>query len=262
MPTRFFASLCLSVLVASGMGCDSPPEANSQERSTTPDQESQNRQLPSPPVSSKTPADDPPSRRLFDGQTLEGWESTNFGGEGEVVVSDEAIQLAMGYPMTGVTATAENLPKDNYELSLDAMRVDGTDFFCGLTFPVDESHCSLIVGGWGGTLVGLSSIDGNDASNNDTMLHMNFENGQWYHLRLRVADRKVTVWIDGEQVIDEDLEGKELSLRNEILPSRPLGICGFQSQCAIKNISLKQVGLSSPVAPKTNDNERLPSGSE
>ncbi|MEZ6113002.1 MAG: hypothetical protein R3C99_18620 [Pirellulaceae bacterium] len=60
------------------------------------------------------------------------------------------------------------MPKTNYELSLEAKRLDGTDFFCGLTFPVGDTHCSFIVGGWAGGVVGLSSIDGLDASENQT----------------------------------------------------------------------------------------------
>lgn len=63
-------------------------------------------------------AEDNPGRALFDGRTLAGWEATNFGGEGEVEVADGSIQLAMGYPMTGVTSVHESLPTDNYELSL------------------------------------------------------------------------------------------------------------------------------------------------
>ena len=111
------------------MGCDSQPVSVSDERSSTPNQDSQNLQVPSFHIPSETTLDEPSARRLFDGKTLTGWESTNFGGEGEVVVSDGTIQLAMGYPMTGITATSEELPTDHYEISLDAMRVDGTDFF-------------------------------------------------------------------------------------------------------------------------------------
>ncbi|MBN2588491.1 MAG: hypothetical protein JXA96_01410 [Sedimentisphaerales bacterium] len=47
----------------------------------------------------------------------------------------------------------------SYEITLEAMRVEGSDFFCGLTFPVDENPCTLIPGGWGGTLCGLSCIN-------------------------------------------------------------------------------------------------------
>ena len=73
-------------------------------------------------------------------------------------------------------------PKTNYELRLEAMRADGHDFFAGITFPVNDSHCSWIVGGWGGSIVGLSSLDDMDASENDTSISRNFQTGRWYTL--------------------------------------------------------------------------------
>ena len=54
--------------------------------------------------------------------------------------------------MTGVTYQGQ-FPKTDYEVSLEAMRVDGVDFFCGMTFPVRSEFCTLIVGGWGGEVV-------------------------------------------------------------------------------------------------------------
>ena len=104
---------------------------------------------------------------LFDGKTLGKWVSTNFGGEGEVRVEDGAITLDAGASLTGINYTGPVL-KTNYEISLDAQRIQGTDFFCGLTVPVGDSYASLIVGGWGGSLCGISSIDDKDAARNDT----------------------------------------------------------------------------------------------
>jgi hypothetical protein len=68
----------------------------------------------------------------------------------------------MGSNLTGVTGTGE-VPAGDYEIELQAMRLAGSDFFCGLMFPVQTDHCSLIVGGWGGALVGLSSLNFHDA---------------------------------------------------------------------------------------------------
>lgn len=50
--------------------------------------------------------------------------------------------------------------------------MSSSEFFCGLTVPVRTgTECvSLIVGGWGGSLVGISSIDGLDASETSTGL--------------------------------------------------------------------------------------------
>ena len=78
-------------------------------------------------------------KSLFDGKTLAGWKVTDFAGHGEVTVKDGTLVLEMGQ-MTGITWT-NDLPRMNYELSLEAMRVEGSDFFCGLTFPVAKDPC-------------------------------------------------------------------------------------------------------------------------
>src|SRR5690606_19687811 len=125
-----------------------------------------------------------------------GWTKTMFGGEAEVEVVDGNLQIGMGSPLTGVTITSEAfkpLPKINYEISLEARRVLGGDFFVGLTIPVKESYCSLIMGGWGGGVIGISSLDGYDASENETTTYHAFKNDQWYKVRLQVTDKQIRV---------------------------------------------------------------------
>ncbi|HBY59677.1 MAG TPA: DUF1080 domain-containing protein, partial [Solibacterales bacterium] len=106
-------------------------------------------------------------RPLFDGKSLAGWKETPFTGRGAVKVEGGALLLGYGNPMTGVTRT-ETFPRTNYEIRYVAARRGGGDFFATVTFPVGESHCTLVTGGWGGDIVGLSSIDGWDASENET----------------------------------------------------------------------------------------------
>ena len=101
---------------------------------------------------------------LFDGKTLNNWQPSKFSAEGAVKVEDGRIVLDTGKNMTGITWAGAPMPTTNYEIALQAMRVEGRDFFAGITFPVDGSFCSLILGGWGGSVVGLSSINGQDAS--------------------------------------------------------------------------------------------------
>ena len=105
---------------------------------------------------------------MFDGKTLTGWRETEFAGRGEVQCDSGLLVLNMGDPFTGINWT-NDFPKINFEVALDAMRVSGSDFFCGLTVPVRDSFCSLIVGGWGGSLLGISSLDHMDASENETV---------------------------------------------------------------------------------------------
>lgn len=178
-------------------------------------------------------------RPLFDGESLSGWKITNFGGEGDVYVKDGTIVLEMGEPMTGITWQGDWLPRLNYEIELEAMRVDGGDFFCGLTFPVGDSPCTLIVGGWGGSVVGLSSLDGFDASENETSTYMSFKNGRWYHIRLRVEGARIMASIDGKKIVDVDIRGREIGIRPEVELSRPLGISTWRTTAAIRNLRIR-----------------------
>ncbi len=179
-------------------------------------------------------------RPLFDGKSLDGWRVSRFGGEGEVYVEDKQLILDYGSSLTGVTFDGKPT-QNNYEIKLEAKRLDGTDFFCGLTFPVGKSHCSLIVGGWGGALVGLSSIDGFDASENDTTQSMPFKRDQWYRIKIRVEDKLIVVWIDGKKVIDQDIEGRQISIRPEVALSRPLGVCAWETRAAIRHVMMRSI---------------------
>jgi hypothetical protein len=188
-----------------------------------------------------TPENEAPWRSLFDGKSLEGWRPTRFGGEGEAYVEDGKLMLDFGSPLTGVTYTGGALPTSNYEIRLEAQRLEGSDFFCGLTFPVGNSHCSLIVGGWGGSLVGLSSLDGKDASDNETGRNMPFRRGQWYRIRVQVAEHRIRAWIDDQPIIDQDTMGRKVSLRAEVQLSKPLGICSFETRAALRNLAIRSL---------------------
>lgn len=194
---------------------------------------------PKPPASAGATNPAPAWRSLFDGKTLAGWKLTDFAGRGEVMVKDGKITLESGQ-MTGITWTnGHDLPRMNYEISLEAMRVEGSDFFCGLTFPVGKDPCSLIVGGWGGGVVGLSSLDGQDAANNETTRYMNFQSGRWYLVRLRVTDTKIEAWIDTDKVVDVATADKTISVRLEMEESRPLGIATWSTAAALRKLQLR-----------------------
>jgi 3-keto-disaccharide hydrolase len=182
------------------------------------------------------------AQSLFDGKTLTGWTITEFGGEGEVVVKDGQIILSMGQPLTGITWKAgDKIPKDDFEITLQAMKRKGEDFFCGLTFPVRDSHASFIVGGWAGSVVGLSSINGQDASENETTKYETFEKNKWYAIKVRVAGGKIECWIDDKQMVDVELKDNRISTRIEVDANRPLGICCYNVEAALKDIKLRRL---------------------
>ena len=197
--------------------------------------------LPAAPRA-QTAGSEPSGQPLFDGKTLTNWTPTNFGGEGRVTVENGQIVMAVGGgDLTGITWTGGELPKTNYELTLEAMRLDGSDFFAAITFPVADSFCSLILGGWGGTVVGLSSINGMDASENDTSQSIAFETGRWYDVRIRITPEKIEAWLDGKQIVDQDIRRRKVHTRIEVEPSQPLGIAAWRTKSAIRDIRLRKL---------------------
>lgn len=212
-----FLIACFALLAAGIVAADKPPE---------------------PPTPKE---DDAKWQSLFDGKELGHWKATEFGGQGEVKVEDKKLILNHGESLTGVTWQGPVPAKMNYEIELDAQRVDGTDFFCGLTFPFNNDCASLIVGGWGGGVCGISSIEGNDAARNDTTTVHEFKTGTWYHVRVRITSDHIEAWLDKEQIVDADVKGKKISVRGEVEASQPLGIASYQTTAAIKNIRIRKI---------------------
>jgi hypothetical protein len=176
---------------------------------------------------------------LFDGKTLNGWKTSDFGGHGEPKVKDGNLVLPAGASLTGVTYAKKPPEKLDYEITLETMRVDGSDFFCGLTFPYKDSAASLILGGWGGGLCGISCIDNEDASNNSTTKIMAFDSNKWYKVKLHVRADKIEAWIDGDKIIDTDITGKEISVRGDIDACVPLGLATYQTVGAFRDIKMR-----------------------
>ena len=187
------------------------------------------------------------TRPLFDGVSLAGWRPSAFDSQAAVKIEPAfrgdrpAIILEKSDHLSGISRTdGENLPKTNYELSLEAMRLAGGDFFCGLTFPVGDSACTLVVGGWGGMVVGISCIDNADASENETTTSRDFRSDRWYKIRLRVTPKKLEAWIDEEKAFDFETEGRRLDLRfGEIKHSLPLGFSAYETRAALRDIKLR-----------------------
>ncbi len=263
MSFSFWPKLVPAVLVLLA-GCNSQPAEHGASSAQTPAMPSQPQPsqaaVPAAPPASEPKDNLPPGlakapapfegegwQALFNGENLEGWRETQFAGHGEVQCRPGLILLKMGDPFTGINYTNE-FPKMNYEVALDAARVMGSDFFCGLTVPVGDSFCSLIVGGWGGSLVGISSLDGMDASENQTTKFISFDSGRWYRIRLRVTEGRIEAWLDQEQLINVNTTDRRISLRpGDIELSKPLGVACWQTSAALREIKVRRV--TQPAAP-------------
>ncbi len=161
--------------------------------------------------------------------------------------------IGAGESITGVIyKKVADLPVTNYEITLEAQRLDGVDFFCGLTFPVGslKTCATVVLGGLGGSVTGLSSIDGMDAAENSTGHYRKFEDKKWYAVKLRVTPANISVWIGAEKAIDVDIEGKKIAVRpGPIEEYLPLSLTTYQTKAAIRNVKLTPLPAAAAAVP-------------
>lgn len=192
-----------------------------------------------PTMAQEKAAKEPEWQSLFDGKTLKGWKQADFAGGGVVEVMKGELHVGMGESLSGLTFT-NKVPETNFEVEVEGKKIQGSDFFCALTFPVGKEHCTFVMGGWGGAVVGISSLDQMDASENETTKYMKFEKDHWYKIRVRVTPKKIEAWIDEEKLADVELEGKKVSMRpGDIEQNVPFGIATYQTESAFKSIKIR-----------------------
>ncbi|HIN95251.1 MAG TPA: DUF1080 domain-containing protein, partial [Planctomycetes bacterium] len=179
-------------------------------------------------------------RSLFDGKQLGQWEiikKNDFEKHGTVTVKNGIIALPAGQPATGIRWKG-TFPRNHYEVSLQARRTKGSDFFCGLTFPFNESYLSLIIGGWGGGVTGLSNIDNMAAVENETTGYLDVKDNRWYQVRLRVTPERIRAWIDQEEILDLVTKDHKFSIWWEQEPVRPFGIASWYTAAELRQIRI------------------------
>lgn len=255
--SRLTATLVAAICV--GMGASSAVSQTPGDRTTA-------AESPSPAVEdarSQKPGEvpDAPEAHAADAdrwQRLAGkWETCKFGGDGPVKLPQplrpaSVIRLGRGDPLTGIRWTGD-FPKENYELRLQGRRIEGFDFFGAVTFPIGDEHCSLVLGGWGGNIVGISSIDGEDASSNPTTQAKRFPNGKWVDIRIRVTPDTLTCWLDGQEWVNVERERHSFDIRIELDPSLPLGIANYQCVSEIRKPQFRVLDQNGDAATPSQD---------
>ena len=187
-------------------------------------------------------------KSMFNGKDLDGWKVPVYGGDGEVEVKDGCLVIGQGAMITGIRY--DNVfPRIDYEIRYEAKRTKGGDFFAALTFPYDDSFCTFINGGWGGGTVGLSCVDGYDASENTTSTYYDFGDETWYKFRAYVTGKSIRIWVDEEKdgkrketlLIDLPTADHKISLRSETSDYKPLGICTWCSEGVLRDIEYRKL---------------------
>jgi hypothetical protein len=189
-----------------------------------------------------TRAEEPPAKMvLFDGKTLDGWKKVESFKSGNVKVEDEAIVIEAGGPMSGVVSTRTDLPTTDYELSFEAKRTNGQDFFAAATFPVGKSFITLVNGGWSGSVTGLSSINGADASENETRRFVKYQDNTWYRFRVHITDDVIRCWIDDKETFAVNHKGVQVKTRIETRSNQPLGFATYRSTGAVRAVQVRKL---------------------
>ena len=205
---------------------------------------------------------------LFNGKTLDGWAVSNFEADRKAEIRDGCIILGRDDLAMGIKYI-KPFPKSDYEIMYQAKRMKGYNFFGAITFPVKESFCSFINGGWNGTVFGLSSINDYDASENETTAFYDFTDSQWYQFHLCVVDDRILVWFypvveEGKNIeaaeentqavseiqketekpkIDLLLENKRISNRIDVEYFQPLGFSTWYTEGHIRDIKYRKLSL-------------------
>lgn len=235
------ASGCLGiVLLVALTGCGARPKALSPlssaqaEQAVVPE--------PEPPAEGK-PTVGHEWTQLFDGTTLDGWkkpDESEFEPTGSVSVEDGTLRFESGTPYAALQWAGE-FPRESFEVEVTAKRTEGSDIFCGLLVPVGASHISVILGGWGDTVVGVSCVDHLYASDNETSRVMSFENDKWYDVRVRVTKERVLAWIDESKVIDLERKGHVLTPYPGLEALAPFAIFTWETGASFRDVWARRV---------------------
>ncbi len=179
----------------------------------------------------------------------EQWKEAAITRSGGFTHEPNGFTINAGQPMSGVVFpqwVEKRMPVTDYAISYEALRVSGGDFFGSATFPVGsvERFVTFVLGGWGGSQVGISCIDGYDASENSTGSSQSFENGRWYKVLIEVRSDLLKVWIDGRPIVSANIAGSQLSLRGgEIHHCMPFGFATYGTVGRVRGVEIQRLKI-------------------
>lgn len=170
---------------------------------------------------------------MFNGKDLTGWEVV---AENRIVGASEGqLNLAASQLSTDIRWTYDDFPSVDYEVKVEAKRVEGEGAFCHMVFPIEACHCFLVIGAEG-DIVALDRVDGLGILDikNETARRMHFERNRWYRVHLRVTREKVVVLIDGKEEIN--VAADRLSLPTAWMFLRPFALGTWQTTATVRDI--------------------------
>lgn len=179
--------------------------------------------------------------------------ATAFPPVPEDVKKAGVLVLGMGSPITVVKYEgARPIPVDNYEVSWEAMKLEGSDFFSALTFPVGnlETCVTFVNGGWGGYVTGITAINGMNASENGSTGSYTFEKGRWYRFSVQVSTVALRGFCNGKELFHIGIKDTQLGMHpSEIRKCMPLGFAAYQTSGAVRHIRIRRLAPGDVMPP-------------
>jgi hypothetical protein len=177
----------------------------------------------------------------------EAWSAAGIPDQGAVRVTASQLEIDAGKPMSGARFSGwvgDPFPATDYRIEYSAMRTGGRDIFGMVTFPVGDldTHATFVIGGWGGTVTGISNIDFSDANENQTRGELPFENDRWYHVTIEVRPDVLRAWVDDRLVVNVSIKGRHISLRPGYVDHcLPFGFATWGSSAALREIRVTKL---------------------
>ena len=60
-------------------------------------------------------------------------------------------------------------------------------------------------------------------------------------IRLRVLSDRIQAWIDGKEIVDQDITDRQISIRIEVELSKPFGFATYDTRAALRNIRIREL---------------------
>jgi hypothetical protein len=204
-------------------------------------------EIPKPP-----PPQAQQSNKVDEGDLLKnglaGWTvytGNEFQKPGKVEFRNDTLSISAGDPYGGVSL-ASDFMKDHYEVSLQARRTGGNDIFCGILFPVGKDYCSMVLGGWGNSLSGLSMINGLFASENETAYPESFTNHVWVDVTLRVSPDAIRVFTGTNEIISQEREDRLIEPYPGLEVFEPFGFFTYETDAEIRRVRVRELPAETP----------------
>lgn len=183
---------------------------------------------------------------LLEGALKAGWQQAGIPEEARIRVEGDELLLPAGLPMTGAKwgLWTADMPATSYQISYEAQKQEGEDAFGMVTFPVGShrSHVTFVLGGWGGTVTGFSSIDFKDANENQTRAEQRFEFSRWYQVKIEVTPEVLKAWIDGRIVANASIKGRQVGLRPGFIDHcLPFGFASYATSGRIRKVEIREL---------------------